>query len=54
MGVQQTFGGASRVVFPIVYGFLFDRMIQLPFFLASALVLSTLLLGLGMESYETS
>lgn len=53
MGVQQTFGGASRVLFPIVYGYLFDRMIQLPFFLASALVLSTIALGLGMESYES-
>lgn len=53
MGVQQTFGGASRVLFPIVYGFLFDRMIQLPFLLASALVLSTITLGLGMESYES-
>lgn len=52
MGVQQTFGGASRVIFPIIYGFLFDRMIQLPFFLASVLVLATISLGLGMESYE--
>ncbi len=52
MGVQQTFGGASRVIFPIIYGFLFDRMIQLPFFLASVLVLSTISLGLGMEGYE--
>jgi len=54
MGVQQTFGGASRVLFPIVYGFLFDRMIQLPFFLASVLVFATIALGLGMESVEKS
>jgi len=53
MGVQQTFGGASRVIFPIIYGYLFDRMIGLPFFLASVLVAATLLLGLGMESYQT-
>ena len=52
MGVQQTFGGASRVIFPIVYGYLFDRMIQLPFLLAAALVAGTISLGLGMESYE--
>lgn len=53
MGVQQTFGGASRVIFPIVYGYLFDRMIGLPFFLAAVLVAATILLGLGMESYQT-
>jgi len=51
MGVQQTFGGAARVFFPVVYGFLFDRVITLPFFLASVLVAATILLGLGMESY---
>jgi MFS family permease len=54
MGVQQTFGGASRVIFPIVYGFLFDRMMESPFLLASVLVAGTILLGLGMESYETT
>lgn len=54
MGVQQTFGGASRVLFPIVYGFLFDRVIQLPFVLAAVLVAGTILLGLGMESYNTA
>jgi MFS family permease len=53
MGVQQTFGGAARVLFPVVYGFLFDRVITLPFFLAAVLVAGTILLGLGMESYAT-
>jgi hypothetical protein len=53
MGVQQTFGGASRVLFPIVYGYLFDRVMALPFLLAAALVAGTILLGLGMESYAT-
>ena len=53
MGVQQTFGGASRVIFPVIYGFLFDRVIELPFLLAGVLVAGTLLLGLGMEDYET-
>ena len=53
MGVQQTFGGAARVFFPIVYGFLFDRVIGLPFWLAGVLVAGTILLGLGMESYQT-
>jgi MFS family permease len=54
MGVQQTFGGASRVIFPIVYGSLFDRSVGLPFILAAVLVAATLPLGLRMESYEES
>jgi MFS family permease len=52
MGVQQTFGGAARVIFPIIYGFLYDRVIELPFFLAAVLVAGTILLGLRMGSYE--
>jgi multidrug resistance protein len=48
MGVQQTFGGASRVMFPIVYGFMFDRIIEAPFLLGAALVLFTIYLGRGI------
>jgi MFS family permease len=53
MGVQQTFGGAARVIFPVIYGYLFDRVIQLPFLIAAVLVAGTILLGLRMESYAT-
>jgi multidrug resistance protein len=52
MGVQQTFGGIARVLFPVLFGFLFDRVIQLPFLLSAAMVAATLLLGLGMEQFE--
>src|SRR5688572_24125271 len=52
MGVQQTFGGIARVVFPVLFGFLFDRVLALPFLLSAAMVAGTLLLGLGMETYE--
>jgi MFS family permease len=51
MGVQQTFGGMARVVFPILAGFLFDRVLALPFVVAAALVAGTLFLGVGMEDY---
>jgi MFS family permease len=51
MGVQQTFGGIARVVFPLLAGFLFDRMIELPFLVSTALVVGTIILGLGMEEY---
>lgn len=51
MGVQQTFGGASRVFFPIVYGFLFDRVVEAPFLLGAVLVVLTIYLGRGMGAY---
>jgi MFS family permease len=51
MGVQQTFGGVARVLFPILFGFLYDRSTGLPFLVSAGLVLFTLYLGLGMESY---
>ncbi len=51
MGVQQTFGGISRVVFPIAAGWAFDRFPGLPFIASAALVAGTILLGLGMEEF---
>jgi MFS family permease len=51
MGVQQTFGGLARVIFPILFGFLYDLSSGLPFLVSSALVLFTVYLGLGMEAY---
>lgn len=43
MGVQQAFGGASRVVFPIGVGLAMDRIgLGVPFYAAGALVLLTL------------
>jgi len=51
MGVQQTFGGGARVVFPLLAGWAFDKFPELPFFASSALVAGTILLGLGMEEY---
>ena len=51
MGVQQTFGGIARVLFPIGAGWAFDRFPELPFLVSSGLVAGTILLGLGMEEY---
>ncbi len=43
MGVQHTFGGVSRVAFPIAAGLLMDRFgLGVPFWLAGILVLATL------------
>ncbi|MEO6525311.1 MAG: MFS transporter [Gemmatimonadaceae bacterium] len=54
MGVQQTFGGVARVLFPILFGFLYDFRSGLPFLVSAALVLFTVYLGLGMEAYGRS
>jgi multidrug resistance protein len=51
MGVQQTFGGSARVLFPILAGIMFDRFVELPFLVSAALVAGTIYLGLGMETY---
>ena len=51
MGVQQTFGGMARVVFPILFGILFDVYLPLPFLLSATLVVFTIYLGRGMEVY---
>ena len=53
MGVQQTFGGAARVVFPIVFGILFDWHLQAPFLLSASLVVLTIYLGMGMDKFVT-
>jgi MFS family permease len=43
MGVQHTFGGVSRVAFPIAAGLLMDRFgVGVPFWLAGVLVLASL------------
>jgi multidrug resistance protein len=55
MGVQQTFGGASRAVFPIVAGLAYDHLgVGVPFFIAASLVAGTLLLGADLETYTTT
>jgi hypothetical protein len=51
MGVQQTFGGMARVIFPIRFGFLYDRSAGLPFLVSAGLVLFTVYLGIGMDAY---
>jgi MFS family permease len=52
LGVQQTFGGASRVAFPIAAGVMIDHLgIGTPFWLSGAMVLGALLLTGRMGSY---
>ena len=52
LGVQQTWGGITRVIFPLVAGFLYDGLGKAtPFWLSSALVVGTIFLGLGLDQY---
>jgi len=53
MGVQQTYGGVTRIAFPVVFGAAFDSMLgpPSPFIISAVMVLATLLLGRDMEQY---
>ncbi len=49
MGVQHTFGGVSRVLFPVAAGLLMDRLgVGVPFWIAGLLVLATLPFAWGL------
>jgi MFS family permease len=52
MGLQQTFGGVARIVGPLWAGIAFDHLgMRVPFFTAAAVVLGTILLGLGLDRF---
>ncbi len=51
MGVQQTFGGLARVIFPAIAGLAYGWYLPLPFFISASLVAGTIALGWGMEAY---
>jgi len=55
MGVQQTFGGVSRVAFPVAAGFAMDAFgYGTPFWIAALLVLLTLPLTGAMAAYTAT
>jgi MFS family permease len=52
MGVQQTFGGAGRVVGPIYAGWAFDHLGHgVPFYTGAAIVIMTITIGTGLEQF---
>jgi len=52
MGVQQSFGGAARVLAPLWAGWAFDHLgVGVPFWTGAVLVLGTLFMGVGIEEY---
>jgi hypothetical protein len=55
MGVQHTFGGVSRVVFPLAAGVAMDHLgLGFPYVIAGVLVLATLSLTTSMEDYAVA
>ena len=52
MGLQQSFGGVSRILAPLWAGFAFDALGHgIPFYTSAAIVLATIWLGLGLDQY---
>ena len=52
MGVQHTFGGVSRVAFPLMVGYAMDVFGKgVPFVIAGVMVIMTLLLTISMEDF---
>ena len=52
MGMQQTYGGVARAIAPLFFGWSFDRFgISSPYFIASAIIMATIFLGLGLDKY---
>jgi MFS family permease len=51
MGVQQTFGGVSRVIYPPLAGLAWDHLgMSVPFWSSAVLVAFTIYLGMGLET----
>jgi MFS family permease len=49
MGVQQSFGGAARVLFPLLAGWTFQNLgVGYPFWTSAVMVLATLFLSFGI------
>ena len=54
LGLQQTYGGFSRMGMPLLCGMLFDHVGEgVPFFVAAGFVLCTLLLGRSLDTVAT-
>jgi len=52
MGVQHTFGGISRVAFPLIAGFGMDALgVGIPYVFAGGMVVAALLLTASLEEY---
>jgi MFS family permease len=52
MGMQQTYGGVSRIIAPLFYGWAFDSLgVSSPYFFSAAFIGATIFLGFGLDRY---
>ena len=52
MGMQQTYGGVTRIIAPLFFGWAFDSIgVSSPYFFSSAFILATIFLGFGLDKY---
>jgi MFS family permease len=52
MGMQQTYGGVTRIIAPLFFGWSFDSLgVSSPYFFSSAFILATVFLGFGLDQY---
>ncbi|MFN2576431.1 MAG: MFS transporter [Pyrinomonadaceae bacterium] len=52
MGMQQTYGGVTRAIAPVLYGRAFDTLgVSSPYYFSSAILLATIFLGFGLDKY---
>jgi len=52
MGMQQTYGGVTRAVAPLFFGWAFDNLgVRSPYFFSSAFIVATIFLGFGLDRY---
>ncbi len=52
MGLQQTYGGISRIIAPLFFGWAFDRLgVSSPWFFSAAFIMATIFLGFGLDKY---
>jgi len=52
MGLQQTYGGVSRIIAPLFFGWAFDHIgVSSPYFFSAAFIFATIFLGFGLDRY---
>ena len=52
MGMQQTYGGVTRVIAPLFFGWAFDHLgPSSPYFFSAAFIVATIFLGFGLDQY---
>jgi MFS family permease len=52
MGMQQTYGGVSRIIAPLFFGWAFDSLgVSSPYYFSAAFIMATIFLGFGLDQY---